>query len=182
MASSSISIQVSSPSFSKSSKTAASSNVCFVSHRGKRIKSRSNRCSIRSVPQKDTLRFFHSKRLVCASAASVAYDAMPKDAPLPSLYPPEPKLNRVESEEPKLKVVIVGGGLAGLSTAVELLEVSCSPGELIKLIVTAYMIQVLCSESDHFSRGRIFFLSFRSRDGLSDCITQLVFSICFSLH
>ncbi|MEW5303434.1 MAG: hypothetical protein WDW36_006126 [Sanguina aurantia] len=46
--------------------------------------------------------------------------AGPKDAPLPSLYPPEPKAPLQGA--PKLKVAIVGGGLAGLSTAVELLD------------------------------------------------------------
>lgn len=43
-----------------------------------------------------------------------------KDAPLKSLYPEEPKPPAPGA--PKLKVAIVGGGLAGLSTAVELLE------------------------------------------------------------
>eukprot|EP00878_Enallax_costatus_P001750 GHUV01001906.1.p1 GENE.GHUV01001906.1~~GHUV01001906.1.p1 ORF type:complete len:577 (+),score=160.19 GHUV01001906.1:672-2402(+) len=43
-----------------------------------------------------------------------------KDAPLPSLFPPEPKPPAPGA--PKLKVAIVGGGLAGLSTAVELLD------------------------------------------------------------
>jgi len=46
-------------------------------------------------------------------------DVTPKDAPLASLFPTAPKLN---SSAPKLKVAIVGGGLAGLSTAVELLD------------------------------------------------------------
>lgn len=43
-----------------------------------------------------------------------------KDAPLRSLFPTE--LPPPAPGAPKLKVAIVGGGLAGLSTAVELLE------------------------------------------------------------
>eukprot|EP00882_Tetradesmus_deserticola_P004495 GHRQ01004741.1.p1 GENE.GHRQ01004741.1~~GHRQ01004741.1.p1 ORF type:complete len:590 (+),score=291.33 GHRQ01004741.1:167-1936(+) len=43
-----------------------------------------------------------------------------KDAPLPSLFPAEPATPAAGA--PKLKVAIVGGGLAGLSTAVELLD------------------------------------------------------------
>eukprot|EP00803_Ostreobium_quekettii_P003857 evm.model.scf_3105.2 EVM.evm.TU.scf_3105.2 scf_3105:4796-15978(-) len=47
-------------------------------------------------------------------------DVSPKDAPLPSLFPSEP--GPPSPGAPKLKVAIVGGGLAGLSTAVELLD------------------------------------------------------------
>lgn len=47
-------------------------------------------------------------------------DAGPKDAPLPSLYPAEPLPPAPGA--PKLRVAIVGSGLAGLSTAVELLD------------------------------------------------------------
>lgn len=47
-------------------------------------------------------------------------DVGPKDAPLPSLFPKEPAPPGPNT--PKLKVAIVGGGLAGLSTAVELLD------------------------------------------------------------
>lgn len=43
-----------------------------------------------------------------------------KDAPLPSLFPAEPAPPAPGA--PELKVAIVGGGLAGLSTAVELLD------------------------------------------------------------
>lgn len=43
-----------------------------------------------------------------------------KDVPLRSLFPEEPKAPGPDS--PKLKVAIVGSGLAGLSTAVELLD------------------------------------------------------------
>ncbi|MEW5309917.1 MAG: hypothetical protein WDW38_001759 [Sanguina aurantia] len=54
------------------------------------------------------------------TASARMLSAGPKDAPLPSLYPPEPKAPLQGA--PKLKVAIVGGGLAGLSTAVELLD------------------------------------------------------------
>eukprot|EP00877_Chromochloris_zofingiensis_P006028 jgi/Chrzof1/1679/Cz10g17010.t1_ZDS[v5.2] len=47
-------------------------------------------------------------------------DVGPKDAPLPSLFPAEPRPPAPGA--PRLKVAIVGGGLAGLSTAVELLD------------------------------------------------------------
>ncbi|GMH39931.1 hypothetical protein BSKO_07835 [Bryopsis sp. KO-2023] len=47
-------------------------------------------------------------------------DVGPKDAPLKSLFPEEPSPPSPNS--PKLKVAIVGSGLAGLSTAVELLD------------------------------------------------------------
>lgn len=47
-------------------------------------------------------------------------DASPKDAPLPSLFPKEP--TKRKGNEPALRVAVVGGGLAGLSTAVELLD------------------------------------------------------------
>lgn len=47
-------------------------------------------------------------------------DVSPKDAPLRSLFPEEPPPPGPNS--PKLRVAIVGGGLAGLSTAVELLD------------------------------------------------------------
>jgi zeta-carotene desaturase len=47
-------------------------------------------------------------------------DVGPKDAPLRSLFPEEPASPKPGA--PKLKVAIVGGGLAGLSTAVELLD------------------------------------------------------------
>jgi zeta-carotene desaturase len=43
----------------------------------------------------------------------------PKSAPLPSLFPNVPD---IPSDSPKLKVAVVGAGLAGLSTAVELLD------------------------------------------------------------
>mmetsp|Transcript_39950 Transcript_39950/g.118950 ORF Transcript_39950/g.118950 Transcript_39950/m.118950 type:complete len:120 (+) Transcript_39950:190-549(+) len=43
-----------------------------------------------------------------------------KDAPLRSLFPDEP--SPPAPGAPKLRVAIVGGGLAGLSTAVELLD------------------------------------------------------------
>ena len=43
-----------------------------------------------------------------------------KDVPLRSLFPDEP--GPPEPGAPKLKVAIVGAGLAGLSTAVELLD------------------------------------------------------------
>lgn len=46
-------------------------------------------------------------------------DVALKDAPLQCLFPTEPSL---PANHPKLKVAIVGGGLAGLSTAVELLD------------------------------------------------------------
>lgn len=52
-------------------------------------------------------------------SSTYAQDVSPKDAPLPSLFPEVPKL---APGAPKLKVAIVGGGLAGLSTAVELLD------------------------------------------------------------
>lgn len=73
----------------------------------------------------------HSRRqrsqLTAAATATVSrvkgapagQDVGPKDAPLPSLFPAEP---RPKPGAPKLKVAIVGGGLAGLSTAVELLD------------------------------------------------------------
>lgn len=54
-----------------------------------------------------------------ASVSSVN-DVGLKDAPLRSLFPDEPAPPAPGA--PKLKVAIVGGGLAGLSTAVELLE------------------------------------------------------------
>ena len=57
-----------------------------------------------------------------ATATAGASNAMPKDAPLPSLFPPEPNNARREEKEPRLRVAVVGGGLAGLSTAVELLD------------------------------------------------------------
>ena len=47
-------------------------------------------------------------------------DVSPKDAPLKSLFPEEPRPPSPNS--PKLRVAIIGGGLAGLSTAVELLD------------------------------------------------------------
>lgn len=47
-------------------------------------------------------------------------DASPKDAPLPSLFPKEPAKRK--QNEPVLNVAVIGGGLAGLSTAVELLD------------------------------------------------------------
>lgn len=43
-----------------------------------------------------------------------------KDVPLRSLYPDEPK--PASPDSPKLRVAIIGSGLAGLSTAVELLD------------------------------------------------------------
>ncbi|KAL6775934.1 ZDS1 [Auxenochlorella protothecoides x Auxenochlorella symbiontica] len=55
-----------------------------------------------------------------AAPASNVEDVGLKDAPLRSLYPEEP--SRPEPGAPRLKVAIVGGGLAGLSTAVELLD------------------------------------------------------------
>ncbi|GAX75350.1 hypothetical protein CEUSTIGMA_g2794.t1 [Chlamydomonas eustigma] len=48
------------------------------------------------------------------------YDVGLKDAPLRSLFPSEP--TPPTPGAPKLRVAIVGGGLAGLSTAVELLD------------------------------------------------------------
>jgi zeta-carotene desaturase len=46
-------------------------------------------------------------------------DVTPKDAPLPSLFPNPPA---EDANEPKLKAVIIGAGLAGFSTAVELAD------------------------------------------------------------
>ena len=46
-------------------------------------------------------------------------DVTPKDAPLPSLFPDPPK---DDPSAPKLKAVVIGAGLAGFSTAVELLD------------------------------------------------------------
>jgi hypothetical protein len=54
-----------------------------------------------------------------AGFTSITSDVSPKDAPLPSLFPEVPN---VPAGSPKLKVVVIGAGLAGLSTAVELLE------------------------------------------------------------
>ena len=50
---------------------------------------------------------------------SDAAKVSPKDAPLPSLFPEVPN---VSPNAPKLRVAVIGAGLAGLSTAVELLE------------------------------------------------------------
>ena len=55
-----------------------------------------------------------------ATPAIAGQDVGPKDAPLKSLFPDEP--GNPAAGSPKLKVAIVGGGLAGLSTAVELLD------------------------------------------------------------
>ena len=55
-----------------------------------------------------------------ATPAIAGQDVGPKDAPLKSLFPDEP--GKPAAGSPKLKVAIVGGGLAGLSTAVELLD------------------------------------------------------------
>jgi zeta-carotene desaturase len=57
---------------------------------------------------------------VAAPPAQRQEDVGLKDAPLRSLYPEEPA--KPAPGAPKLKVAIVGGGLAGLSTAVELLD------------------------------------------------------------
>ena len=54
-----------------------------------------------------------------AGFTSDATKVSPKDAPLPSLFPEVP---RVAPDAPKLKVAVIGAGLAGLSTAVELLD------------------------------------------------------------
>ncbi len=61
-------------------------------------------------------------RRISATAVqeSPMQDASPKDAPLRSLFPDEPSPPSPNS--PKLKVAIIGAGLAGLSTAVELLD------------------------------------------------------------
>jgi len=57
-----------------------------------------------------------SKRATAQDVADVGL----KDVPLRSLFPDEPP--RPAPGSPKLRVAIVGGGLAGLSTAVELLD------------------------------------------------------------
>ena len=46
--------------------------------------------------------------------------ARSQDAPLASLFPPEPGAPRPGA--PKLRVAILGAGLAGMSTAIELLD------------------------------------------------------------
>jgi len=62
------------------------------------------------------------KPILCkASSRPIAgQDVGPKDAPLKSLFPEEPE--KPKPGAPRLKVAIVGCGLAGLSTAVELLD------------------------------------------------------------
>jgi len=59
-----------------------------------------------------------------ATAADVTAVGL-KDVPLRSLYPNEPKPPAPGA--PKMKVAIIGGGLSGLSTAVELLDQVRSP-------------------------------------------------------
>jgi zeta-carotene desaturase len=54
-----------------------------------------------------------------AGFTSDAAKVSPKDAPLPSLFPETPN---VPASHPRLKVAVIGAGLAGLSTAVELLD------------------------------------------------------------
>ena len=54
-----------------------------------------------------------------AGFTSAAEKVSPKSAPLPSLFPEVPE---VDAGAPKLKVAVFGAGLAGLSTAVELLD------------------------------------------------------------
>ena len=58
-------------------------------------------------------------------------DVGPKDAPLRSLYPDEP--GPPKPGAPKLKVAIVGAGLAGLSTAVELLALQPQQGHSVEV-------------------------------------------------
>lgn len=59
-------------------------------------------------------------RVASPSELPLNEDVGPKDAPLLSLFPPENPPPAPGA--PKLKVAIVGSGLAGLSTAVELLD------------------------------------------------------------
>ncbi len=59
-------------------------------------------------------------RVASPSELPLNDDVGPKDAPLLSLFPPENPPPAPDA--PKLKVAIVGSGLAGLSTAVELLD------------------------------------------------------------
>ena len=54
-----------------------------------------------------------------AGFTSSAEKVSPKSAPLPSLFPDVPE---VSDSSPKLKVAVIGAGLAGLSTAVELMD------------------------------------------------------------
>lgn len=78
-------------------------------------------CShVRSAQRRIVSRTRQVTCAVAAPARPAQQDVGLKDAPLPSLYPPEPKAPAPGA--PKLKVAIVGGGLAGLSTAVELLD------------------------------------------------------------
>ena len=76
--------------------------------------------SVRHAPKTKERRTRLPTSGALANAAIAGQDVGPKDAPLKSLFPEEPK--KPAPGSPKLKVAIVGGGLAGLSTAVELLD------------------------------------------------------------
>lgn len=85
-----------------------------------------------TAPCADSSKQANSLQCIAADASAVAsppstpsvptasrQDAGPKDAPLRSLFPDPPK---DDPSAPKLKAAIIGAGLAGFSTAVELLD------------------------------------------------------------
>lgn len=81
-------------------------------------------------------------RVASPEQSPLTSDVGPKDAPLRSLFPPENPPPAPGA--PKLKVAIVGSGLAGLSTAVELLDQG---------YVRAYLLCCIQHDTDHHRTG-----------------------------
>lgn len=105
-------------------------------------------------------------RVASPEQSPLTSDVGPKDAPLRSLFPPENPPPAPGA--PKLKVAIVGSGLAGLSTAVELLDQGYVRRWLYYVMIWAasrcFVVQeVDIYEQRPFVGGKV--ASFKDKDG-----------------